>query len=372
MYLDEEVAVGADPYELSSADDDMVEREVGFYNGEDLKDNTEPWDMTSEYLNYEGNDDVEDLDSEDTESRLIQQTQRIAKEEALASEETSKKTEHKSKKTKKQKKMQKKSNVDNEKSSEHNFDDFEHSISRTAQDDEITQMQQSIDKDQANLQSLMEDFTKKLSDYEDAKVGVETSLGQWDSGEVEVGSSSEDFDLEDLLDKFDSDEIALGSSSDDSDEWDHLIQMFEDPNELPVGIFDDLIDEIPVGESEDYDEIPVGENFDYDEWMEQEFGEMPLEYTHWHEEALGKIEDMEDQFDHYRNPDLELQDFEETLVGDSLEQLHADMNDMFDNILFDSSEDPVGDSWLDLLDDDFLEDPVGEWIYTEEFEDDLE
>ena len=35
--------------------------------------------MTSEYLNYEGNDDVEDLDSEDTESRLIQQTQRIAK-----------------------------------------------------------------------------------------------------------------------------------------------------------------------------------------------------------------------------------------------------------------------------------------------------
>ena len=37
-------------------------------------------------------------------------------------------------------------------------------------------MQQSIDKDQASLQSLMEDFEKKLSDYEDAKVGVETSL----------------------------------------------------------------------------------------------------------------------------------------------------------------------------------------------------
>merc|ERR1719379_2180973 len=126
MYLDEEVAVGADPYELSSADDDMVEREVGFYNGEDLKDNTEPWDMTSEYLNYEGNDDVEDLDSEDTESRLIQQTQRIAKEEALASKETSKKTEHASKKKKTQKKTEK------------DFDDFEHSISRTARDDEIT------------------------------------------------------------------------------------------------------------------------------------------------------------------------------------------------------------------------------------------
>ena len=42
-------------------------------------------------------------------------------------------------------------------------------------------MQQSIDKDQASLQSLMEDFEKKLSDYEEAKVGVETSLGQWDS-----------------------------------------------------------------------------------------------------------------------------------------------------------------------------------------------
>jgi len=358
MYEDEEIAVGTDAYELSSADDDMVEREVGFYNGEDLKDNTEPWDMTSEYLNYEGNDDVEDLDSEDTESRLIQQTH---KEEALASKETSKKTEHASKKKKTQKKTEK-----------DHFDDFEHSISRTARDDEITQMQQSIDKDQASLQSLMEDFEKKLSDYEEAKVGVETSLGQWDSDEVEVGSSSEDFDLEDLLDMFDSDEIALGSSSDDSEEWDHLLEMFEDPNELPVGIFDDLIGEIPVGESEDYDEIPVGENFDFDEWMEQEFGEMPLEYTHWREEALGEIENMEDQFDHYRNPDLELQDFEETLVGDSLEQLHADMNDMFDNILFDSSEDPVGDSWLDLLDDDFLEDPVGEWIYTEEFEDDLE
>merc|ERR1719361_2808363 len=87
MYLDEvEVGGAEDAYELALAEDSELEKEVGFYNDDDLKQK-EPWDMTSEYANYEGNDDVEDLDSVD--NRLINDHPHH-KEEALASSEHTK------------------------------------------------------------------------------------------------------------------------------------------------------------------------------------------------------------------------------------------------------------------------------------------
>jgi len=103
MYLDDEIPVGVDDaYELALADDLELDREVGYYNGDDLKDSTEPWDMTSELSNYEGIDDVEDLDS--SERRLIaanHQHIKAAHEEALASAAKSKK-KHKKKEIKKE------------------------------------------------------------------------------------------------------------------------------------------------------------------------------------------------------------------------------------------------------------------------------
>lgn len=322
MY-DDETAVGVDPYEVALAEDKELEKEVAYYNGEDLKDSVDSYKDMSEYdiTNYEESQEHDNLEDVDSDSRLLKdqhQHPKVSHEEAVsvASSQTTKKKKYKKKKVKQTASIQDSS-------------EEEHDLSITSQDDEITQMQNSIEKDQLTLQSLMKDFNKKLGAYENSKTSLETSLGHSEDSE-------------------DSDEIAVGAFEDFNE---FPIGIFEDLEELPVGIFEDF-EEIPVGDSLDFDELPVGEEFDYDEWLEKELGEMPLEYTQWHEQALGEIEKMEDENDLYDDPEDDLQDFEETLVGDPLEELHADMNDMFENILYgNSDEDPVGDS-LDFHDDD--------------------
>jgi len=332
MY-DDEIAVGTDPYEVALAEDEELEREVSFYNGDDLKDSTEPWDMTSEQNNYEGVDDVEDLDEQISHNRLMSQD---SHEKAVsAAKSKSKKKEHKKKKKAKSSSKKPK-----------DFFDMEKELSITAEDDEITQMQKNIETDQIHLQSLMKDFEMKLSAYENAKVSLKSGI-----------LDSEDSD----------DEIAVGSISSSEDvEFDDLpLGIFDDLEDLPENIFEDF-DETPVGWFEDPEEMPLGENFDYDEWLEKQMGEMPLEYLQWHEEAVGDIERMEDKYDSLDDPEIDLQDFAETLVGDTLEELHSDMNDMFDILYQNYHEDPVGDGWLDDIDEDELEVALGDWLNDDE------
>jgi len=336
MY-DDEVAVGTDPYEVALAEDQELEREVSFYNGDDLKDSTEPWDMTSENDNYEGVDDVEDLDQKISTNRLMDQDSHEKAVSQSASKSEKKQKTHKKKKKKKssiKKKMQKSKELN----------DMEREFSIASQDDEITQMQQSIETDQGHLQSLMEDFEKKLNAYENSKVSLSSGI-----------VDSEDSD----------DEVAVGSiSSSEDTEFDDIPSGILD--DLPEKIFEDF-DEMPVGWFEDPEEMRVGENFDYDEWLEKQMGEMPLEYQQWREEAVGDIEKMEDNYAFLDDPDLDLQDFAETLVGDTLEELHSDMNDMFDILYRHNQEDAVGDDWLDNNDEDDLEVALGDWLDDEDF-----
>jgi len=119
--------------------------------------------------------------------------------------------------------------------------------------------------------------------------------------------------------------------------------------------------ETEVGDSEeemlgDDDELDFGHvhDFDIDAFLEEAVGDAPIAYQRWYEKAMSEFKDIEADLDDLEDIDDRFNDFKETLVGDPYEELHADMNDMFENILFHDDDDHeigVGDMF-ELYDDD--------------------
>lgn len=208
----------------------------------------------------------------------------------------------------------------------------------------------------------------------------------WDSGEEAVGSRLLDMDQVFLKAEVDSDSLStkhkseykskkktkeaiIGEDEIATDSIDGLIDHQTKKTSADQAHLEDLIrsfnadldhldsKETEVGDSEEEmlgdTQFDFGQDFDIDAFLEEAVGDAPIAYQQWYEKALGEFKDIETDLDDLEDIDAQFNDFKETLVGDPYEELHADMNDMFENILFhdDDHEAAVGD-WFELYDDD--------------------
>merc|ERR550532_2105569 len=129
---------------------------------------------------------------------------------------------------------------------------------------------------------------------------------------------------------------------DDSEELDELLAQLE-RLESEKRDLDEDDDEVAVGERarrrEEYEHL-LDSIFDYEKWYKDQ------------EQAIGELLTFDDE--DFEDP---VGEYEEMLVGDPFEDFHADLNALYDEILFDKDYDAfevaLGEDFEDMGDDEF-------------------
>lgn len=193
--------------------------------------------------------------------------------------------------------------------------DKEDDLAEEESDNEIHSLSQEIQGEHENLRKAIADFEDQLGHFDIDKF---TDFDSEDSSEEAVGENWEDLEVA-LGDYFDFDEVPVGG-------WDF--------DEIPLG---DLLDSEELAQFDfDFDELPVGndQGFDYDRYLEEAVGDTDIEFRQWYENAMNELDALDNYDWNHEDHEDALGDWTEIMVGDPLEELHDDMNDMYENILF--------------------------------------